>query len=99
MGFEVDTAKDIFAAAKLIRKNIYDFIIMDLFVSTEREGFLLLDETKKVVLQNNLKTKIIVISASTKGEHKVKCLNRGANMFLQKDSGWQDELVKYISAN
>ena len=99
MGFEVDTAKDIYGAAKLIRKSIYDFIIMDLFVSTEREGFLLLDETKKVVMQNNLKTKIIVITASSKGEHKVKCLNRGANMFLQKDTGWQDELVKFISTN
>ena len=99
MGFEVDTAKDIYGAAKLIRKSIYDFIVMDLFVSTEREGFLLLDETKKVVMQNNLKTKIIVITASSKGEHKVKCLNRGANMFLQKDTGWQDELVKFISTN
>ena len=99
MGFEVDTAKDIYGAAKLIRKSIYDFIIMDLFVSTEREAFLLLDETKKVVMQNNLKTKIIVITASSKGEHKVKCLNRGANMFLQKDTGWQDELVKFISTN
>ena len=99
MGFEVDTAKDIYSDTKLIRKSIYDFIIMDLFVSTEREGFLLLDETKKVVMQNNLKTKIIVITASSKGEHKVKCLNRGANMFLQKDTGWQDELVKFISTN
>ena len=99
MGFEVDTAKDIYGAAKLIRKSVYDFIIMDLFVSTEREGFLLLDETKKIIMQNNLKTKIIVITASSKGEHKVKCLNRGANMFLQKDTGWQDELVKFISTN
>lgn len=101
MGFEVDTAKDIYGAAKLISvtKSVYDFIIMDLFVSTEREGFLLLDETKKVIVQNNLKTKIVVITASSKGEHKVKCLNRGANMFLQKDTGWQDELVKYVSVN
>lgn len=99
IGFEVDTAKDIYSAAKLIRKSVYDFIIMDLFVSTEREGFLLLDETKKIIMQNNLKTKIIVITASSKGEHKVKCLNRGANMFLQKDTGWQDELVKFISTN
>ena len=98
IGFEVDTAKDIYSAAKLVRKSVYDFIVMDLFVSTEREGFLLLDETKKVIVQNNLKTKIIVITASSKGEHKVKCLNRG-NMFLQKDTGWQDELIKFVSTN
>ncbi len=99
LGFEVDTAKDIYSAAKLIRKNIYDFIVMDLFVSTEREGFLLLDETKKTIVQKGLKSKIVVITASSKGEHKVKCLNRGANVFLQKDTGWQDELIKYVSAN
>ena len=97
IGFEVDTAKDIYSAAQLVRKNIYDFVVMDLFVSTEREGFLLLDETKKIIVANNLKTKIIVITASTKGEHKVKCLNRGANMFLEKDTGWQDELVKFVT--
>ena len=99
IGFGVDTAKDIYSAAKLIRKDVYDFVVMDLFVSTEREGFLLLDETKKNIVQKNLQTKIIVITASSKGEHKVKCLNRGANMFLQKDTGWQDELIKYVSAN
>ena len=99
IGFEVDTAKDIYSAAKLVRKSVYDFIVMDLFVSTEREGFLLLDETKKVIVQNNLKTKIIVITASSKGEHKVKCLNRGANLYLQKDTGWQDELIKFVSTN
>ncbi len=98
IGFEVDTAKDIYSAAQLIRKTVYDFVVMDLFVSTEREGFLLLDETKKIIVANNLKTKIIVITASTKGEHKVKCLNRGANMFLEKDTGWQDELVKFVTA-
>ncbi len=98
IGFEVDTAKDIYSAAQLIRKTVYDFIVMDLFVSTEREGFLLLDETKKVIVANNLKTKIVVITASTKGEHKVKCLNRGANMFLEKDTGWQDELVKFVTS-
>ena len=94
IGFEVDTAKDIYSAAKLVRKNVYDFIVMDLFVSTEREGFLLLDETKKTIVQKGLKTKIVVITASSKGEHKVKCLNRGANLYLQKDTGWQDELIK-----
>ncbi len=99
IGFMVDTAKDIYSAAKLIRKDVYDFVVMDLFVSTEREGFLLLDETKKIIVQKGLKTKIIVITASSKGEHKVKCLNRGANIFLQKDTGWQDELIKYVSTN
>lgn len=98
-GHEVETAKDIFSAIKLIKKTNFNFIIMDLFVSTEREGYLLLDETKKIIVQNNLDTKVVIITASNKGEHKVKCMNRGANMFLQKDIGWQDELVKFVQEN
>ncbi len=97
MGFIADTAKDIYGAIKLLRQNVYDYIVMDLFVSTEHEGFLLLDEAKKTIVTNNLNTKIVVITASAKGEHKVKCLNRGANMFLQKDIGWQEKLVNFIT--
>lgn len=98
-GYDVETAKDIFNAIKLIRKHVFSFIVMDLFVSTEREGFLLLDETKKIIVANNLSTKVVVITASNKGEHKVKCMNRGANMFLQKDVGWQENLFKYVNEN
>ena len=32
IGFEVDTAKDIYSAAQLVRKNVYDFVVMDLVV-------------------------------------------------------------------
>lgn len=98
-GLDVETAKDIFNAIKLIKNKKFDFIVMDLFVSTEREGYLLLDETKKIIIQYNLNTKIVIITASNKGEHKVKCLNRGANMFLQKDIGWQEELMKFVEEN
>ena len=98
-GYDVETAKDIYTAIKLIRKQTFSFIVMDLFVSTEREGFLLLDETKKIVVSQKLNTKIVVVTASNKGEHKVKCMNRGANMFLQKDLGWQDTLLGYVEEN
>ena len=97
MGFITNTTKDIYGAIKLLRQSVYDYIVMDLFVSTEHEGFLLLDEAKKTIVTNNLNTKIVVITASAKGEHKVKCLNRGANMFLQKDIGWQEKLVNFIT--
>ena len=69
---------------------------MDLFVSTEQEGYTLLEEVKKLITKNNLQTKIIVITASNKTENKIKCLNGGADIFLKKETGWQDKLLEII---
>lgn len=96
LGYNVHVAKDIFGALNTFIKNKYDYIIMDLFVSTEQEGYTLLNETKKLITKNNLNTKIVVITASNKTENKVKCLNGGADMFIKKDTGWQDRLVEMI---
>ncbi len=99
IGYNVHVAKDIFGALNSFANNKYDYIIMDLFVSTEQEGYTLLHETKKIITKNELKTKIIVITASNKAENKVKCLNGGADIYLKKDTGWQDKLIDMVENN
>ncbi len=96
LGYNVQVAKDIFTGLNTFVKSNYAFVIMDLFVSTEQEGYTLLHETKKIITKNNLGTKIVVITASTKAENKVKCINGGADYFLKKDAGWQDKLVELV---
>ena len=96
LGYNVQVAKDIFGGLNTFIKSNYAFVVMDLFVSTEQEGLTLLNETKKIITKNNLNTKIIVITASSKAENKVKCLNGGADVFLKKEAGWQDKLVEII---
>ncbi len=96
LGYNVQVARDIFTGLNTFVKSNYAFVIMDLFVSTEQEGYTLLLETKKIITKNNLNTKIIVITASTKAENKVKCLNGGADYFLKKDAGWQDKLIELV---
>lgn len=96
LGYNVEVARDIFSGLNAFVKTNYAFVIMDLFVSTEQEGYTLLNETKKIITKNNLDTKIIVITASNKAENKVKCINGGADVFLKKDSGWQDKLIEVI---
>ncbi len=96
VGYDVQIAKDIFSGLNTFIKANYAFVIMDLFVSTEQEGFALLKETKKIITKNNLDTKIIVITASSKSENKVKCMNGGADIFLKKDTGWQSKLLEII---
>ena len=92
-GFIVETAKDIYTAVNHFKKENYAFVIMDLMVSTEREGYLLLDEIRKIIIKDNLDTKIIVITASGKAEHKLKCINKGADRFINKDQGWQEAVL------
>lgn len=96
LGYNVQVAKDIFSGLNTFVKSNYAFVVMDLFVSTEQEGLTLLNETKKIITKNNLDTKIIVITASSKAENRVKCLNGGADIFLKKDVGWQDKLIEII---
>lgn len=96
LGYNVHISKDIFGAINAFVNNRYDYIIMDLFVSTEQEGYTLLHETKKIITKNNLNTKIVVITASNKTENKVKCLNGGADLYIKKDTGWQDRLIEVI---
>ena len=94
-GFEVATANNINDCIALFKKKDYGYVIMDLFLPTEREGFMLLDALKKLVLLCKLDTKIIVMTASNKPEHKATCKNKGADFFLEKNQGWQNELAKY----
>ena len=96
LGYNVQIAKDIFSGINTFVRSNYDFVIMDLFVSTEQEGYTLLNETKKIITKNNLATKIIVITASSKSENKIKCMNGGADAFLKKDAGWQDKLIEMV---
>ena len=92
----MQVAKDIFSGLNTFVKSNYAFVVMDLFVSTEQEGLTLLNEAKKIITKHNLDTKIIVITASNKAENRMKCLNGGADMFLKKDTGWQDKLIEMI---
>ena len=96
-GFEVATANNINDCIALFKKKDYGYVIMDLFLPTEREGFMLLDALKKLVLLCKLDTKIIVMTASNKPEHKATCKNKGADFFLEKNQGWQNELAKYCT--
>jgi len=96
LGYNVQVAKDIFSGLNAFIKMNYAFVVMDLFVSTEQEGLTLLNETKKIITKNNLNTKIIVITADNKTENRMKCLNGGADLFLKKETGWQDKLIEMI---
>ncbi|UKI41521.1 MAG: hypothetical protein L6V95_00095 [Candidatus Melainabacteria bacterium] len=66
IGFSPIVSKEIYDAIDKFKKNEIKIVIMDLFIPTEREGFILLDELIKIIKYNNLNTKIGIITASKK---------------------------------
>jgi len=99
MGFEVVISQEIYDAIEKYKKQDFGYAIIDLFIPTEREGFILLDELKKLALLCKLNTKIIVMTASSKPEYYTKCLNRGADAYIEKTAGWQKAVIEACLAN
>ena len=94
---DVDCSQEIYDAVNKFKKRKYAYVVMDLFIPTEREGFILLTELRKLALSYNIKTIIGVITASPRKEIEQQCKARGADFFLEKNNEWQTNLLKIMS--
>ncbi len=101
--YDIDCSQEIYDAVNKYKKRKYAYIVMDLFIPTEREGFILLTELKKMAAAANANTVVGVITASPRKETEAQCKARGADFFLEKNSDWQNTLVgimkSYIDAD
>lgn len=100
--YDIDCSQEIYDAVNKFKKRKYEYVVMDLFIPTEREGFILLTELKKLALSYGKNTVIGVITASPRKEIEQQCRARGADFFLEKNSDWQNSLCNimdgYINA-
>lgn len=96
LSFDVVTSKEIYDAIEKFKKQSFDLVVLDLFIPTEREGFILLEELKKIAASKQKPTKIGVMSASSKKEHKQMCKMKGAEFYVEKVDDWQKELFGVI---
>lgn len=94
---EVDCSQEIYDAVNKFKKRKYLYVVMDLFIPTEREGFILLTELKKMARAYDIKTVIGVITASPRKEIEQQCRLRGADFFLEKNNDWQSQLSQIMS--
>lgn len=101
--YDIDCSQEIYDAVSKFKKRKYEYVVMDLFIPTEREGFILLTELKKLAATYGIKTVIGVITASPRKEIEQQCRARGADFFLEKNSDWQNSLCNvmdgYINAD
>lgn len=97
IGYEVTVAKEIYDAIEKYKKQDYELVIMDLFIPTDREGFMLLDELVKLYKINKYHSKIGVMTASSKKEHRQLCMKKGADFYIEKVEDWQSTLLDYCN--
>ncbi len=95
--YEIDVSHEIYDAVNKYRKRNYEFVIMDLFIPTDREGFMLLSELRKIADNTGRRPTIGVMTASNKKELEHICKNRGADFFLEKSADWQQKLYSIIN--
>lgn len=94
--FDVISSNEIYEAIEKYKKQEFDMVVMDLFIPTEREGFILLDELQKISQTKAVHSIIGVMSASSKKEHKLFCKNKGAKFYIEKVDDWQKELMQVV---
>ena len=94
---DIDCSQEIYDAVNKFKKRKYEYVVMDLFIPTEREGFILLTELKKLASMNGVKTTIGVITASPRKETELQCKARGADFFLEKNNDWQSQLFNIMN--
>lgn len=99
LGYEVVIAKEIYDAITKFKKQEFKLVIMDLFIPTDREGFILLDELVKLSKMHEKSTIIGVMTASSKKEHRQLCMKKGADFYIEKVEDWQNELIEYCEKN
>ncbi len=95
--YDVDCSQEIYDAVNKFKKRKYQYVVMDLFIPTEREGFILLTELKKMAAAFDINSVIGVITASPRKEIEQQCKARGADFFLEKNNDWQSELYNIMN--
>ena len=95
--YDIDCSQEIYDAVNKFKNKKYSYVVMDLFIPTEREGFILLTELRKMAASSGMKCIIGVITASPRKEIEQQCILRGADFFLEKSNDWQESLLNIMS--
>ncbi len=97
LGFQVTSTKDVYGALSLFEDKDFDFVLMDLLIPTEREGFILLAELQRIARKKHSNPIIGVMSVAGKKELKTESLEKGADFYLEKSHNWQQRLTDIVT--
>lgn len=78
---DITTTTNPLDAVELYKESVYDLVLLDLLMP-ELSGFEVMDKFKEI--RDDKQTPILILSAMTNSEYRIKALNRGANDYLSK---------------
>lgn len=94
-GFEVKTATTAEAGLKILDEEIMDFLLLDLMLPGDKDGFAVLEEVRSK--KDYEKTPIIIFSNLGEEAEIKKAKDLGANDFMIKSNFTLEELVEKIN--
>lgn len=74
----------------------FDVVLMDLFMPNKEDGIELLTKIKNLVKEQNLSTKIVVMSSTKDLEAIEEVISLGADSFLEKGQNWKSDLLETL---
>lgn len=92
----VETFNDVTKAIEKIKKEPYDFIILNILIPTEREGMMFLNEVKSILSSRKTQPKLIVTGDSIRKELVMYLKENGIVHILERKPDWITKLLEVI---
>ncbi|MEI8377796.1 MAG: response regulator [bacterium] len=93
----IETYNDLAKASEKIRRESFDFIIINILIPTEREGLLFLKEIKAILNERHSETKLIVTGESIRKELTLYLKEQGVKNIIERKPDWITKLVDTIA--
>ena len=98
LGGEVTIAQDVDDAISEYQKRDYSLVIIDLFMPTDREGLIVLEEIRRISVVCQINTQILILAPQVKDKGvRELCKSKGATFFLEKQEGWHKTILQYYA--
>lgn len=96
LGITPSIARNKEEAVAEIKKNKFDYLIIDLFLPDLKDGLDLIQEAISLRKTNDFK--LIVISSTDDNKVIEKCYELGIDEFISKAANWHEGVLKYINS-
>lgn len=92
----IETYNDVQKAEEKIKRESFDFIILNILIPTEREGLLFLKDVKAILNERHSDTKLIVTGDSIRKELITYLKEQGVKNIIERKPDWITKLIDCI---
>lgn len=92
----VEIFDDAFRALDRVKKEYFDFVILNILIPTEREGLIFLQELKEILDNKKTNTKIIITGVSLRKELIAYLNKNGLLHVIERKIDWINKVLNII---